>query len=169
MALTVEDGSIVPNADSYISLADARTLAANYGWALPVDDTEAETALRNGAGYIGLQEPQLCGTRVSADQALSFPRQGITLYGFPFAADAIPQQVKLAQVAAASEYGAGSDVRASTDGRLTTMERVEGAVTVQYADNGQTGANITITKALDSLRPLICGGNNGTSFNVFRG
>lgn len=97
MALTVEDGSIVPNADSYISLTDARTLAANYGWELPVDDTAAETALRNGAGYIGLQEPQLCGTRVSAGQSLAFPRQGITLYGFPFASDAIPPQVKLAR------------------------------------------------------------------------
>lgn len=169
MALTVENGSIVPNADSYISLAEARTLAANYGWALPEDDTAAEAALRNGASYIGLQEPQLCGTRVSTDQALSFPRQGITLYGFPFASDAIPPRVKLAQVAAAVEYGAGSDVRASTDGRLTTMERVEGAVTVQYADNGQTGANIAITRALDALRPLICGSNNGFSFNVYRG
>ncbi len=169
MALIVEDGSIVPNADSYISLADARTLAANYGWELPAADPDAEIALRNGAGYIGLQEAQLCGTRVSADQALSFPRQGITLYGFPFAADAIPQQVKIAQVASAVEYGAGSDVRASTDGRLTTEERVEGAVTVRYAENGQTGATIAITKALDALRPLICCGNNGTSFNVFRG
>lgn len=169
MALIVEDGSIVPNADSYLSLVDARALADNYGWALPEDDTAAEAALRNGAGYIGLQESQLCGTRVSAAQALSFPRQGITLYGFPFAADAIPPQVKLAQVAAAVEYGAGADVRASSDGRITTLERVEGAVTVQYADNGQTGATIAITKALDALRPLICGGNNGCSFNVFRG
>ncbi|MBU4707835.1 DnaT-like ssDNA-binding protein, partial [Salmonella enterica] len=47
MALVVEDGSIVAGADSYLSLEDARALAAKYGYALPADDTEAEAALRN--------------------------------------------------------------------------------------------------------------------------
>jgi hypothetical protein len=46
---------------------------------------------------------------------------------------------------------------------------VEGAVTVQYANNGNTGATITITAAIDALRPLLCGLNNGSSFNVYRG
>lgn len=170
MTLIVEDGSIVAGADSFVSLTDARTLADKYGWILPVDDADAEAALRNGAVYIGLQEPSLCGTRVSALQSLPFPRQGISLYGFPFANDAIPPQVIQAQIAAAVEYGKGSDVRGSTDGRITTMERVEGAVTVQYADNGVTGSTITITAALDALKPLICGGgNNGFQFRVQRG
>lgn len=170
MALVVEDGSIVSGADSYISLSDARTLAAKYGYELPSDDTEAEAALRNGAMYIGIQEQYLCGRRVSAAQSLSFPRTGISLYGFTVGNNVIPDQVKLAQVAAAVEYGKGTDVRASSDGRITTMERVEGAVTVQYADNGITGATITITAAMDALKPLICGGgNNGFQFRVTRG
>lgn len=170
MALIVEDGSIVSGADSFVSLVDARAMAVKFGWSLPVVDDDAESALRNGAAYIAIQEPSLCGTRVSALQTLPFPRQGITLYGFPFADDAIPPQVVQAQVAAAVEYGKGSDVRASSDGRITTMERVEGAVTVQYADNGVTGATITITAAFDALRPLICGGgNNGFQFRVTRG
>jgi len=168
--LIVEDGSIVPNADSYISLTDARMFAARFGWPLPEDDAEAEAALRNGATYIDLQEPMLCGTRVSADQSLAFPRNGLSLYGFPVANNTIPKQVIQAQIAAAVEYGKGSDVRGSTDGRITTMERVEGAVTVQYADNGITGSTITITAAMDALRPLICGGgNNGFQFRVQRG
>ncbi|HGH4724571.1 TPA: DnaT-like ssDNA-binding protein, partial [Enterobacter hormaechei] len=78
MPLIVEDGSIIPNADSFISLADARALAARYNLALPADDTEAEAALRNGAVYVGLQEPMMCGSRVSPLQELSFPRQGVT-------------------------------------------------------------------------------------------
>ena len=169
MALVVETGNIVPGADSYISLSDARALAAKYGYVLPADDTEAEAALRNGAMYVGLQEPAMCGRRVSASQSLSFPRTGISLYGFPVANKVIPDQVKLAQLIAGVEYGNGADVRASSDGRITTMERVEGAVTVQYADNGNTGATITITAAMDALRPLLCGANNGSSFNVYRG
>ena len=169
MALIVEDGSIVPNADSYVSLADARTLAARYNLVLPADDTEAEAALRNGAVYIGLQEPMMCGSRVSPLQELSFPRQGVTLYGYPVATDFIPAQVIRAQVIAAVEYGNGTDVRASTDGRATSMERVEGAVTVQYFNNGATGATTVITAAIDAMRPLLCGLNNGSSFNVYRG
>lgn len=169
MALVVETGSIVPGADSYVSLAGARALAAGYGLALPVDDTEAEAALRNGAVYVGLQEPSMCGRRVSASQSLAYPRQGVSLYGFALAADVIPPQVIHAQVVAAVEYGAGTDVRASSDGRVTESERVEGAVAVSYFNNGATGATTTITAAMDALRPLMCGSVNGASFNVYRG
>lgn len=167
--LIVENGSIVAGADSYISLTDARALASKFNLSLPTDDTEAEAALRNGAAYVGLQEPAMCGTRVSAAQELSYPRQGVTLYGYDVAITAIPSQVIRAQVEAAVEYGRGTDVRASSDGRATSSERVEGAVTVQYFNNGATGSTVTITAAMDALRPLLCGANNGSSFNVFRG
>lgn len=169
MPLIVEDGSIVANADSYVSLADARTLAARYNLSLPADDNDAEAALRNGVIYIGLLEPMMCGSRVSHLQELSFPRRGVTLYEYPVAIDSIPSQVIRAQVIAAVEYGKGTDVRGSTDGRATSMERVEGAVTVQYFNNGASGATTTITAADDALRPLLCGLNTGFSFNVYRG
>jgi hypothetical protein len=168
MPLIVEDGSIVPGADSYVSLVDARALADKYGWVLPTDDTAAEAALRNGAIYVGLQEPFMCGSRVT-NQSLAFPRKDVTLYGFPVLPTSIPAQVIQAQVIAAVEYGNGTDVRASSDGRATSMERVEGAVTVQYFNNGSTGATTVITAAIDALRPLLCGLNNGFSFNVYRG
>src|ERR1043165_3331164 len=101
MPLIVETGAIVPDADSYVSLADARDLAAKYGMALPEDDTEAEAALRNGALYVGLQEPQMCGKRVSAEQSLAYPRTDVTLYGNPVPSDTIPKQVIQAQLIAA--------------------------------------------------------------------
>lgn len=169
MALVVEDGSIVTGADSYVSLADARALAAKYNMTLPLDDDEAEAALRNGALYLGLYESSMCGRRVSPLQSLSFPRTGISLFGFPVSSTTIPPQVIQAQVIAAIEYGKGTDVRGSSDGRATSMERVEGAVTVQYFNTGSAGATTTITAALDALRPLLCGMNNGSSFNVYRG
>ncbi|UAW06941.1 hypothetical protein QCF75_gp49 [Escherichia phage 26] len=170
MPLIVEDGSIVPGADSYISLADARALAANYGLELPADDTAAEVALRNGATYVGLAEPQMCGRRVSAEQSLAYPRTGVTLNGFPVANNVIPAQLILAQVIAAVTYGAGTDVRANSDGRSVQTERVDGVVTVTYFNNGNSGATTAITAADDAIRPLLCGGhNNGFSFNVYRG
>lgn len=167
--LIVEDGSIVAGADSYVSLIDARALATKLGWELPADDTAAEIALRNGAIYIGLQESQMCGSRVSPSQSLAYPRQGVSLFGYPVAITSIPVQIIQAQIAAAVEYGTGSDVRGNDDGRMTSMERVEGAVTVQYFNNGNSGSTIVITKAMDALRPLLCGNNNGFEFNVYRG
>lgn len=168
MALTIETGQIVPGADSYVSLTDARALAAKYGLELPADNNLAEIALRNGANYIGLQEQQLCGYRVSPLQSLSFPRNGLKAYNFPISNITIPPQVILAQVIAAAEYGKGTQVRGSSDGRAVAMERVEGAVTVQYFDTGNNGSSFIITAALDALSPFLCG-SAGFSFRVLRG
>ena len=167
--LIVENGSIVPDADSYVSLEDARALAAKFGMTLPADDTEAEAALRNGALYVDLQEPLMCGRRVSASQSLAFPRTGISLLGYPVSRTTIPSQVVRAQVIAATEYGKGTNVRGTSDGRAVASERVEGAVAVSYFNTGDNGSTVTITAAVDALRPLLCGANNGSSFNVYRG
>lgn len=169
MALVVEDGTGKSDADSYVSLSTARDLAVKYGLELPEDDVKAEAALRNGAVYIGLQESAMCGRRLTATQALSFPRSGINLYGFPVAPSTIPAQLVQAQIIAAVEYGKGSVVRGSSDGRNIASERVEGAVAVSYFNNGSDGSTITITAALDALHPLLCGANGGYSFNVYRG
>ena len=169
MALIVETGAIVPGADSYIGLTDARNLAARFGWALPADDTAAEIALRNGANYVGLYEPEMKGYRVSVSQSLAYPRQGASVFGFDVPDNSIPSPLMLAQVAAAVEIGAGLDPRASTDGRVVASEQVTGAVAVSYFNNGNTGANVRITKAIDALKPLLSSNNNGISFNVARG
>nr|DAH52754.1 MAG TPA: putative head-tail connector protein [Caudoviricetes sp.] len=169
MALVVEDGTGKSDADSYVSLESARALAAKYGLSLPEQDAAAEAALRNGAVYIGLQEPTMCGRRVSATQSLSFPRTGIRLHGFHVASNIIPAQVVQAQIIAAVEYGKGTDVRGTTDGRAVASERVEGAVAVSYFNNGNNGSTVVITAAMDALRALLCGDTSGFSFNVFRG
>lgn len=169
MALIVETGAVVANAESYIGLTDARALAAAYGWTLPADDTEAEIALRNGAVYVDLSEPEMNGARVSELQVLAYPRKDVVIYGFDLAETTIPPRLQQAQVAAAAEIGAGTDPRASTDGRVVASEQVTGAVAVSYFNNGNTGATAKITKALDALRPLLNSNNSGVSFNVMRG
>ena len=169
MSLIVETGSIVAGADSYISLVDARTMAALYGWALPATDPAAEIALRNGANYVGLFEPEMKGSRVSAEQSLAYPRKDATVFGFDISETSITDRLQIAQIAAAVEIGAGLDPRASTDGRVVASEQVTGAVAVSYFNNGNTGATVRITKAIDALKPLLSSGNNGISFNVVRG
>lgn len=169
MALIVEDGSIVPGADSFISVADARDLAAKFGKHLPADDTACETALRQAVLYIQLSEPQMCGRRVSAEQSLCYPRTGVSINGFPVANNVIPETLKMAQVAAAQEFGSGVVARGNDDGRVTSHEEVVGAVVAEYFNNGNAGNTVKLTAADDALKPLICGGNNGWSFGVNRG
>ena len=171
MALVVETGVGLHNADSFISLDDARAFAANYGITLPTNDTAAEVALRQGCQYVELQQKCFNGSRLTSTQSLSWPRTGATnAYGAEYADGDIPPQLGFAQVYAAAEYAAGKDVRASDDGLSVASKEVTGAVAVSYFNNGKTGKAITITKSLDALAPLMTGcSNNEFEFRVCRG
>ena len=171
MALVVETGVGLADADSFISLFDARAFAAKYGITLPVDDAAAEVALRQGCQYVELQQKCFSGSRLTSTQALSWPRTGATnAYGAEYADGDMPVQLGYSQVYAAAEYAAGKDVRASDDGLSVASKEVTGAVAVSYFNNGKTGKAITITKSLDALAPLMGGClNNGFEFRVVRG
>ena len=170
MALVVESGIGDPLADSFISLVDARLFAAKFGITLPADDTAAEVALRQGCQYVELQQKCFSGSRMTTTQALSWPRTGATnVYSFDYADGYMPKQLGFAQVYAAAEYAAGTDVRATDDGKLIASEQVTGAVAVSYFNNGKTGGSVVITRAMDELAPLlVVSGNNGFEFRVGR-
>ena len=170
MALVVETGAGLADSDSYISLSDARAFAAKYGVTLPALDADAEVALRQGAQYVDLQESCFCGSRLVDTQAMAWPRtETVNAYGQIVAAGAMPKQLGMAQVYAAAEYGVGTDVRATDDGKAVASEEVTGAVAVSYFNNGKTGATVTITKCLDALKPLLVCASNGFEFLVSRG
>lgn len=171
MALIVETGAVVADADSYVSVDDARTIAAKYGLPLDGIDSEVEVYLRSGYEYVSLHESRFNGSRVSEDQTGSWPRVDATnIYGFDISPDSIPNQAIYAQVAAASEYSLGTDVRASSDGKMIASEEVVGAVKQSYFNNGKASSTVEITKSLDFLRPLFTrNGSNGFSFYVSRG
>ena len=162
--------ALVVGTDTYATLDEARAIAGSRGWSLPAMDADAEIALRNGADYVDMQEQRFNGERLDSAQAMAWPRTGATYCdGREIADGAYPAELLRAQVAAAVEYGSGTDVRASTDGRTVASEAVSGAVSVSYFDNGQTGATITITKAMDALKPLLSGGcGSPLSFRVVR-
>ena len=160
MALIVEDGTGLVDSDSYISLADARTFAANYGITLPADDTEAEITLRQGTQYVDLQEDCFVGDRLTDTQALAYPRDDDS---------GMPKALGRATVYAAAEFALGTDVRATDDGKAIASEEVTGAVAVSYFNNGKTGGTVTITRAMDALKSLLVAcKNNGFEFGVYR-
>lgn len=159
MALIVEDGTGLANADSYVSLVNARLFATDYGISLPVDDTEAEIALRQGAQYVDLSEPRFTGERLSDDQALAWPRvDSYKCNGIDIPSDEVPSEAWKAQVYAAQTYGLGTDVRSNYDGKEISSEKVA-SIKVDYFETGTDGT-IVITKSSDAMRLLLCKSSN---------
>ena len=99
MALVVEDGSGLTNADSYLSLADADTYWAAHGtpaaWTGATTD-EKEAGLRLGTQFLDIRFLlRWKGTRWKWDQALDWPRHSvIDEDGFSLQVSPLPRQLK---------------------------------------------------------------------------
>ena len=90
MAIIVEDGSIVANANCYVSEAEYEAWSeARYGVR---DDLNAEAELLKAMDVF--EAMKFRGYRVSASQALSFPRYGFYIDGDIQESDSIPALVK---------------------------------------------------------------------------
>jgi hypothetical protein len=136
MALTVEDGTGIAGADSYVALAEARTLAASIGLALsnPANDATDENALRAGVHFLEGFADRFQGYRTNGlDQVLSWPRSLATIGGFEVEGDNIPHILKAAQVAAAAEFLAGKNLFPDSDGRFVTRKEIDVLVT-EYSE-----------------------------------
>lgn len=91
--LVVEDGTGLPDSNSYISIAEAKEYATNRGIDLGTDDTIAANLIL-AADYMETTGPYK-GVMVNSMQALSFPRTEITYRGEDF--EGVPPSVKKAQ------------------------------------------------------------------------
>lgn len=97
MALVIEDGTIVPGAESYVSAAELKAYAAKRGITVPADDSACEVLLIKAMDYLNGYEPRWKGCRVSAEQPLAWPRKGVRANGFPLPSNTIPGPLKAGQ------------------------------------------------------------------------
>lgn len=99
--LVVEDGSNVPNANSYISLVDAQAYFSNKGdsaFMNTAPDKQAAALFRAGQGLDFWLNGRWRGRRANAVQALDWPRKEIRdSDGYPVPHNSVPNKVKLAQ------------------------------------------------------------------------
>lgn len=168
MALIVEDGSIVADADSFISLARGRELAARFGLTISSNDDTANIELIQGAMYVNAQESRMSGDRVSAEQTMCYPRSDVYKYGFMISDNSIPNELEKAQIYAAAEIHANGSPWSVDNGLSIASKTVSGAVAVSYFNNGKSGKRYTIDAVDMILQPLF-GGGGLASFNVTRG
>lgn len=146
MALIVEDGSGLPNAESYISVTDADTYFANRGnaaWAA-LDTTTKEQSLRAATDYMSQTfRLRWVGMRVTITQGLDWPRAWVPIVDSPSGYRAFPAYLALDVVPAeVSRACAELAVRSSASELspdLTTQVTREtvGPITVEYAQGAR--------------------------------
>lgn len=143
-------------ADSMVSVADARVRAVALGVSLPDDDTVCEVALVQGNVYLN----SLCyyGTAVVPYQQTAFPRLGIYMAGNEYPSDQIPQQAIDAQIVA-SAYAASGEIYTVVDNdKRIKRDRIEGAIDTEYFGSetaSQSGKKV-ITRANELLAMFTC-------------
>lgn len=101
MALTVEDGTGIAGADSFVELAEIASFASARGYTWPNSASESvqEQAARRAADYLRNERRfAYKGTRKTALQTLPYPRTGVVERGGLSISDSvIPWRLKEAQ------------------------------------------------------------------------
>ena len=182
MALTVEDGTGLADAESYITTDWADTYHANRAqetWADGTDD-DKEAALRRAVAYLdGRYGPRFTGLRLNGrDQALMWPRVGATdTEGWAIASDVIPVEIMRAQAECAireldTPGFLSPDV--ATTGAVQRIKKKVGPIETEteYALGGSTTGGTQerlrpfLTVLDDLLMPLLGGGIGGSFGNI---
>ena len=101
MALIIEDGSVVADANSFVTDAELTAYALSRLATLPATEAERNALLILAMDFIFSKEDIMKGCRVSADQDLPYPRQYVCFNGFEISKTTIPSLLKQAQMEAA--------------------------------------------------------------------
>lgn len=156
--VTVEDGTIVANANSFVEVGEVTAYAVNlgdpFGWVgTPPADLAAAT-IKGGQYVCNEMRYKYRGVRVSYAQTMVFPREGASEYRGPaIPNNVIPWRLKAAQCEAAMRSLA-TDLQATLErGGKVKSENVAGAVTTTYADDAPGEDLITVIQGI--LQPLL--------------
>lgn len=157
MTLIVEDGTHVPNANTYVSAADFTTYAAARGYTpiLPAEQLLIEAMdYIEGLPFQGIKQQML--------QLLQFPRYRLYIDGYPLLANTIPVQLinGQCQVAMAIDQGNGPLI---DQPRTTTKEKVNGIEQDFSASSASRIINVAIQ---NSLYKLLNSGGSGSGLRV---
>lgn len=169
MALIKEDGSIVPNSNSYADEADADAYQTNRGRQAWLDATTevADAALVRATDYIeGRFGLQFIGSPLGDVQTLAWPRQGAVYVrtGNAFPQDEVPVDIVNATILYANQIIGpdGDDLELMTELSVTPTVSADGQIKMkkekvdvleevtEYAVGGQGGG----TSALRTIQPI---------------
>ena len=144
MTIIVEDGSGVPNANSYGDVAGLTAYAAARGVTIVGDP---EVLLIKSMDVI--EGESFRGYKSNSEQALSFPRYGITIDGVVFDSDEIPKQLVEGQYELCIIIDEGNDPLNNTN-RVKSSVSV-GPISVTYKDGSDEVLTYRYTNKLKDL------------------
>lgn len=176
MSLIVEDGTGLPDAESYIAVTAADTYHANQGnaaWALIATTALKEQALRRATTYLtGEYRDRWAGSRKTITQALDWPRYMVPLRDIPggfgespayVASTIVPVEVQRASAELALK--ATTQDLAPDLARGILMETI-GPIITEYDPNS---SQIVRYRALDNLlKPLLKNGGGRSMVSLLR-
>jgi hypothetical protein len=105
VALIIENGSIVDNANSFVTAAEMVAYAALRGVTIAADTTTQEQQIILAMDYLVSREQSMKGTRVSDLQELPYPRFNVRYNGYYITGSEIPKELKNAQIELAIQLG----------------------------------------------------------------
>jgi len=148
MALIVENGTLVANANSYVSIAEFTAWADARGVTYP-SLPELQQKILRAMDYI--ESLDFVGQKHEETQALQWPRDYVYIDGYSIESDEIPPEVKRA-VYEATKVEIDGDSRLTASERETTSEKI-GDIAVTYSSSA--GMKRTIPAVTKALRKLV--------------
>lgn len=149
MAITVEDGSIVTNANSYISVADAQTYLDDRAKVVTV----TEALLHQAMGELNAQSWK--GIIVDTDQELSWPRSGVyDCDGRYVDVESVPGEIGYAQAFLAYHISAGNDPTAISTKKV--IQETVDVISVTYSDKGGSTEGYSVASIPEVSNLLKC-------------
>lgn len=160
MALIIEDGTGVDDADSYITLTEARSYALARGAELSADDAVITVQITEVMDYLEAQRFRYQGVKTLPANALQWPRLGVLIDCVAIDDDVIPQELKDVEAQLIIDVSSGITLSpnvAPTSGDI--KKEVVGPLTTEFFEGGSSRTQPTLTKAQDLLDVLFgaCG------------
>lgn len=159
MALTIEDGSIVADANSYVTATEAKAYADARGLSLPTADADVEKLLIQAMDYLEAKRAEYQGDKTDpSNQELQWPRTGVKIDCNDLASNVIPKELKQAQIVLAIEKNSGTDLQPTRSEGFVKKE-VVGPIETEYSEKIGVSVEPTITAVDALLTPLFnaCG------------
>jgi hypothetical protein len=178
MALVVEDGTGLANADAYVSVADCdeyHDLRINTDWtgipASPDPTATKEAYIRKATEYLDARYNDYWqGAQMVVGQALAWPRGYVYNDGVELADDALPRNLVRATCEVALLLAQGTDIAPVLErgGKIRALTQVVGPLSERtaWADDAPTTSTFTAVDRL--IKPLLDTGF-GINGMVYRG
>jgi hypothetical protein len=154
--LIIEDGTVVANANSWVTDAEYKAYAKLKGYSIPATQPDREANLANAYDFINFTyEDRLQGWRVTPQtQTGCMPRTNIYAYDVLVGSTLIPQDFKSAQMLASFSINDGVDTNAVKDSAdLAGFSVGSGAYSETYQSGSSTPTLAQMPAVTKVLKP----------------